>query len=234
MKPNTCMGPSPSGLAGVASTHQWLLSLRIGSRALTLHCSHAEDSFPLQRTLRRPDNPKRAVVTPQKVIPELLSPWLSTEPPGPQPKCLPRRLWSHVDAGSIVEGGPGRRWVAEPEGRKREGVGDVGRSRKMWVLSTRKLASNQAILRRAWRGYHCFHFCCRALWLPCIARSFPELLLWSNIHMNRYKRKTKQTNKNNKKPYKTKNKTTFSWVCDPWWSLISFGRYILHPTVSNK
>lgn len=139
---------------------------------------------PSEQTSSCPDSAERGIVTPQKVAPELLSPRLSTEPPRAQPKRSPRRLWSRVDAGGIVEGGLGRRWVSEPEGRKREGVRDTGRSRKMWVLSTRKLASHQTILGSAWRGYYCFHSCCRAVWLPGIARSFPELLLQSNIHMN--------------------------------------------------
>lgn len=109
-------------------------------------------------------------------------------------KCFPHRLWSSVDASSLVEGGLRRRWVAEPEGRKREKrVGGTDRSRKTWGLSTRKLAFHQAILRSAGRGYCCFHSCCRELWLPGIARSLPELLLQSSVHTNwsgRQKNKT--------------------------------------------
>lgn len=218
VKPGTCTGPSPSGPAGLALTGQQLWSLRVGSRAPALCHSHAEDSFPLQSGPWGAMTALSETVTPPKVAPELLSPRLSTEPQRAQPKRSPRSLWSRVGGGGVVEGESGRRWVAEPEGRKKEGVGDAGRSRKMWVLSTRKLASHQAILGSAWRGYYCFHSCCRALWLPGIARSFPELLLQSNSHMN----------------WSGRQKTPFGCVCDPWWSLISFVRYILYPTVSNK
>lgn len=48
MKPNTCMGPSPSGLSGLASTGQRLQSSSVGGRPPALRCSRTEDSFPLQ------------------------------------------------------------------------------------------------------------------------------------------------------------------------------------------
>lgn len=108
--------------------------------------------------------------------------------------AFPTGSGAAVDASGLVEGGLRRRWVAEPEGRKREKrVGGTDRSRKTWGLSTRKLAFHQAILRSAGRGYCCFHSCCRELWLPGIARSLPELLLQSSVHTNwsgRQKNKT--------------------------------------------
>lgn len=38
--------------------------------------------------------------------------------------------WSGIDADGVVERGQGRKWVAEPEGRKRERAGGTARSRK--------------------------------------------------------------------------------------------------------
>lgn len=94
--------------------------------------------------------------------------------------------WWREDRG---EGG----LLSQRAGRERyrlEAQTDPG---KRGGLSTRKLASHQEILRSAGRGYCCFRSCCRVLWLPGIARSLPELLLQSSVHMNwsgRQKNKT--------------------------------------------
>lgn len=205
------MGPLPCGPAGLVLNGQPSQSLRVGSRAPTLHCSHPEDNFPLQCRTRGALVVLSMAVTPQEAAPELLSPWLSTEPPRAQPKRSPRRLWSCVGTGSIVEGGLGRKWFAEPEGRKREGVGDAGQSRKMWVLSTRELASHQRILGSAWRGYYPFHSCCRVLWLLGHFQGCYCKVIFARTDLG------------------GKKKYPFSWVCDPWWSLISFVRYLLYP-----
>lgn len=181
VKPSTCMGSLPSGPSGMALNGQPSQSLRGGSKVPTLHCSHPEDNFPLQCRTPGALVGLSMAVTPKKVTPDLLSPWLSTEPLRAEPKCSPRRLWSCVGTGSVVEGTLGRKWFAEPEGRKREGVGDVDQSRKMWVLSTWELVPHQRMLGSAWKGCYPSPFLLQGSLAPT---SFPELLLQNNIHEN--------------------------------------------------
>lgn len=92
VKPNTCMGPLPSGPSEMALNGQPSQSLRDGSKVPAPHCSQPEDNFPLQHRAQGALVVLSMEVTPQKVAPELLSPWLSTEPLRGEPKHGPRRL----------------------------------------------------------------------------------------------------------------------------------------------
>lgn len=99
VEPNTCMGLLPPGPSGIALNGQPSQSLRDGSKAPTLHCSHPEDNFPLQCRAQGALVVLSMAVPPQKVAPELLSPWLSTEPPRAQAQEALKLCWHRQGRG---------------------------------------------------------------------------------------------------------------------------------------